>query len=112
MPIGLISGDDACIEENRPLFRDAEFVRVKRALGHRSARSLGIAAARTVIRTVAEPRDPARRRDPPVRDRADLVETVPVSRRLDATRVAFPVTSMADAIRCINTASAMSAIVA
>jgi D-aminopeptidase len=43
---------------------------------------------------------------------ADLVETVPVSRRLDATRVAFPVTSMADAIRCINTASAMSAIVA
>jgi D-amino peptidase len=123
IPVGLITGDDACIEEHRPLFPDAEFAEVKRALGQRSARSLGITAARNAIRSAAER---ATRRATEIRPfvieqprelvldmastgLADLVATVPVSRRLDATRVGFPVTSMADALRWMSTANAMSA---
>jgi D-amino peptidase len=124
IPVGLISGDDVCIEEHRPLFPGAEFVQVKQALGQRSARNLGIAATRTAIRTAAER---ATRRageiQPFVIERpselvldmantglADVVATVPVSRRLDATRIAFPLTSMADALRWMSTANAMSAV--
>jgi D-amino peptidase len=123
IPIGLISGDNVCIEENRPLFADAEFVPVKQALGNRAARSLGIADARAAIRTGAER---ATRRAAQIRPfrvvppselvidmanvaLADLIATIPVSRRLDATRVGLPLTSMADAVRWMNTASAMSA---
>ena len=120
--VGLITGDNACIEENRPLFPDAEFVQVKRAFGHRSARSLGPENARTVIRAAAE-RATRRAADirPFVIERprelvldmastslADLVETIPVSRRVDATRIAFSITSMSEAVRWMNTASAMS----
>ena len=124
IPVGLISGDDVCIEEHRPLFPDAEFAQVKQALGQRSARSLGIAAAQSMIRAAAER---AIRRAAEIRPfrsgqprelvldmantgLADVVATVPVSRRLDATRVAFPLTSMADALRWMSTANAMSAL--
>ena len=123
IPVGLVTGDDACLEENRPLFPDAEFAQVKRALGQRSARSIGIAAARTKIRAAAER---ATRKAAEVRPfiierprelvldmastgLADVISTIPVSRRLDATRVAFPLTSMADAVRWMGTANAMTA---
>ena len=121
--VGLITGDDVCVEEHRPLFPDAEFVQVKRALGNRAALSLGVTAARAAIRAAAER---ATRRAAEIRPfrieqprelvldmtgaaLADLVETIPVSRRLGATRVGLPLTSMADAVRWMNTASAMSA---
>ena len=123
IPVGLVTGDDVCVEEHRPLFPGAEFVQVKRALGNRAAHSLGITTARTAIRAAAER---ATRRAAEIRPfrieqphelvldmtgaaLADLVETIPVSRRLGPTRVGLPLTSMADAVRWMNTASAMSA---
>ena len=70
IPVALVTGDDACIEENRSLFQGAELVQVKRAFGQRSARSVGIAAARTMIRDAAERATRRSRRDPAVHHRA------------------------------------------
>lgn len=121
--VGMISGDDVCAAHADAFFPFAERVVVKTALGNRSAASLHPETAREMIRAGAA-RALARKAElrplvlPPSDTltldfvgaaQADLIETIPVARRLDATRVALPIASAADAVRWVNTASAMAA---
>ncbi|TBW41174.1 aminopeptidase [Siculibacillus lacustris] len=123
VPVALVTGDDRTVEETRPLFPEAEFVAVKTALGHRAARQISPARARTAIRAAAaaavarcramapfvvpgpfvaefEMNSPAL---------ADLAAVLPPARRLDATTVAFDCADAADAVGWMNALSALSA---
>ncbi|GAB0115177.1 M55 family metallopeptidase [Acidisoma sp. C75] len=123
VPVVLVTGDDRCAAENRPLFPGATFVTVKTALGNRAARSLSITAAREAIRTGAEAalkKAPLARpfvierpssvefamADPAM---ADLAETLPPAERVDAVTIRFAISSVAEAIGWMNALSAMSA---
>lgn len=121
--IGLISGDDASAAHAEAFFPAAERIVVKTALGNRAAASVhpdlaremiraGAARAlarRAEIRPLALPRSDTLTLDMIGAAQADLIATIPVSRRVDATRVALPIASAADAVRWVNTASAMAA---
>ncbi len=123
IPVGMIAGDDVCAEHCAPFFPLAERVEVKQALGNRAALALHPEAARAAIRAAAAravrraAAMPPLRLDPPralVLDftgaaLADLVATIPVAERLDATRVRFAVASAAEAVRWVNVAAAMAA---
>jgi D-amino peptidase len=123
IPIGLISGDDRCIAQHRPLFPQAELVEVKRAVGNRAALSISPAAAREALSAAArhamgrigdlrpfviiKPRRLVL--DMMTAALADLAETIPLAKRVNATQVRLPIRSAADAVGWVNTISAMSA---
>lgn len=122
VPVGLISGDDCTMAENKDLFPDAEFAVVKYALGERASRQLSVTRARALLRDAA--RNAARRRDWPVptppqgpfrvefqASRATLADqfaVLPPAIRLDAVTVAFDCATMADAVGWMTGLSAMS----
>ncbi len=123
VPVGMVSGDDACAAHVATVFPEAERVVVKTGLGNRAAAALHPEVAREMIRAGAA-RALARRAEIrplalPTSEtltldfvgaaQADLVATIPVARRLDATRVALPIASAADAVGWVNVASAMAA---
>ncbi|MDR3436361.1 M55 family metallopeptidase [Telmatospirillum sp.] len=123
VPIGLISGDDQCADQHRTLFPQAELVTVKRSLGNRAADSLSPAAARQKLAAAAErvmrrlddltpfviakPRRLVIEMNTVVQ--ADLAATIPVAERLDATRLRFQIKSAGEAVRWVNTLSALAA---
>jgi D-amino peptidase len=123
IPVGLISGDDQCIAQHLALFPGAELVAVKRTIGYRAADSLSPAAARQALAAAAQramgriaelrPFVIARPRrlllDMNSAALADLAAIIPLAERLDVTRVRLPIRSSAEAVRWVNTVSAMSA---
>lgn len=123
VPVVMASGDDAFIEENRPLFPGAVFVQTKQALGQNAGVSLSPEAARAAIREgVARALGQASAPRPllipgPVTVTlqtqtpalADLFCLWPTLRRLDAVTLAFEAGSAGDAVRMLNALSAMSA---
>ena len=120
----MASGDDAFIEEHRPLFPAAVFVQTKRATGQTSGISLSPADACAAIRAgVAQglaQRGDARplRLSLPVEVRiqtqtpalADLFCQWPDLRRLAGDEVGFQAPTVAAAVRMVNCLSAMSAL--
>lgn len=122
VPVTLISGDDACAAHCKTFFPNAARVVVKTALGNRAAASVHPEVAREMIRESAArsvcrhgavapvvPKSDAVVLDLIGAAQADLIATIPVSTRLDATRVSLPISSAADAVRWVNVASAMAA---
>jgi len=121
--IGLISGDDASAAHAAEAFPGSERIVVKTALGNRAAASVHPEIAREMIRAGAEralrrradirplvlPRSDTLTLDMIGAAQADLIATIPVATRRDATRVALPIASAADAVRWVNVASAMAA---
>ena len=122
VPVALITGDDVFVAETRAWIPDAAAVVVKDAQGHRTATSLAPTAACEAIAAGARE---AVRRIPglaPLRvptplvvgveaagpALADLFALPPFVRRTGATNVEFDAASMADAVRLLNTLSAMS----
>jgi len=122
VPVALITGDDVFVAETRAWIPDAAAVVVKDAQGHRTATGLAPTAACEAIAAGARE---AVRRIPglaPLRVPAPLVVGVgatgpaladlfalpPFVRRTGATTVEFDAASMADAVRLLNTLSAMS----
>lgn len=122
VPVALVTGDDRCVADNGRLFPDAIMVETKVALGNRAALSLSVSAARDAIR------DGARRAaiaaggmkpfvlqgpftleltmtSPAL---ADLAAIVPSAERHDALNVAFAAKTAAEAVRWVNTISALS----
>lgn len=127
VPVLLASGDDVFATETRPLLPQARFVVTKTAQGHTSAISLSPhnacgaieAAAREVMRmcsatTPAAPLPMAL----PVQCRlqaqtsalADLFAVLPGLERTDAVTISFTATTVQDAVRTLNSLSAMSAL--
>ena len=122
VPVTLISGDDACAAHCKGFFPRAERVAVKTALGNRSAAALHPEAAREAIAAAAKravfrqaevapvvPPSDTLTLDMIGAAQADLVATIPTASRLDATRVALPIASVADAVRWVNVAAALAA---
>lgn len=123
VPIALITGDDRCAAENRPLFPEARFVVVKTALGNRSARALSVQSAREAIQAGAtEALSGGVLPAPFVIERprqlelvmaqtsiADLAEALPPAERADAVTIRFAIASVAEAVGWMNAISAMSA---
>jgi len=122
VPVALASGDDAFIEETRPLFPQAVWVQTKRAHGQHSGVTLAPAVAQRAIASAAQTAmtklaelQPLRI-DPPIACRlvtqtpmlADLFCLWPSLERLDATTLAFSANSMQDTIRTLNSLAAMS----
>jgi D-amino peptidase len=122
VPIGLITGDDVFVAETRAWIPEAAAVVVKDALGHRTATSLAPAAACEAI--AAGAREAVRRvpglsplqlpapltvgveaTSPAL---ADLFALPPFVRRVAATTIEFDAASMTEAVRLLNTLSAMS----
>jgi len=123
-PVVMASGDDAFIEEHRPLFPHAVFVQTKRATGQTSGISLAPAAACAAIRTgvaqglgqIALAR-PLRLQLPlAVRIQtqtpalADLFCQWPALQRLAGDEVGFEAPTVEAAVRMVNCLSAMSAL--
>jgi D-amino peptidase len=120
----MASGDDAFIEEHRPLFPEAVLVQTKRATGQTSGISLSPAQSCAAIRAgVAQ--GLARlgavrplRMQVPVAVRiqtqtpalADLFAQWPTLQRLAADEVAFDAPTVEAAVRMVNCLSAMSAL--
>lgn len=122
VPVSLISGDDACAAHCATVFPTAKRVVVKTALGNRSAAALHPEAAREAIAAAAQRSVYRKGMVAPVLQpsdtltldmigaaQADLVATIPTANRLDATRIALPIASVADAVRWVNVASALAA---
>lgn len=123
VPVVMGSGDDAFIEEHRPLFPGAVFVQTKRATGQTSGISLSPDEARAAIRAGVTA---ALRSQPPAPYRvatplevriqtqtpalADLFCQWPTLRRLAGDEVGFGAPSVEAAVRMINCLSAMSAV--
>ena len=124
VPVALITGDDVFVAETRAWIPEAAAVVVKDAQGHRTATSLAPTAACEAIAAGARE---AVRRIPglaPLRVPAPLVVGVeatgpaladlfalpPFVRRTGATTVEFDAASMVDAVRLLNTLSAMSSV--
>jgi D-amino peptidase len=121
VPVAMASGDDAFIEEHRPLFPHALFVQTKRATGQTSGISLSPEASRSAIRAGVAA---ALRQPPPapyvlraplqVRIQtaspalADLFCQWPTLQRLATDQVGFDAPSVEAAVRIVNCLSAMS----
>ena len=122
VPLALASGDDAFIEEHRPLFPDTVFVQTKRATGHTSGVSLSPAQACSAIRAgMAAALSQSHRPRPfvlpgPLEVRiqtsspamADLFCQWPTLRRMDGDEIGFEAPTVEAAVRMINCLSAMS----
>jgi len=120
----MASGDDAFIEEHRPLFPEAVFVQTKRATGQTSGISLSpvesCAAIRAGVAQALAQRAGARplRLPVPLEVRiqtqtpalADLFCQWPELRRLGGDEVGFQAPTVAAAVRMVNCLSAMSAL--
>lgn len=123
VPIALITGDDRCATENRPIFPEVTFVVVKTALANRAAQAMSVPSAREAIRAGAEK---ALRNEPRPApfvieqprllelvmnhpSLADLAEVLPAAERVDATTIRFSISCVAEAIGWMNAVSAMSA---
>ncbi len=122
VPVAMASGDDAFIDEHRPLFPGTRFVQTKRATGHTAGISLSPAAACAAIRTgVAEamraPLPPTFALSGKIDVRiqtqtaalADLFCQWPSLERLAGDEVGFEAPTVEAAVRMINSLSAMSA---
>lgn len=123
VPVALITGDDRCAAENRPIFPGASFVVVKTALGNRATRAMSVQSARDAIRAgAAEALSGSQRPAAFVIDRprvlelvmnhpslADLAEALPPAERADAVTIRFAISSAAEAVGWMNAISAMSA---
>lgn len=122
VPVGLITGDDRCEAENRPLFPEAEFAVVKQAFGQRAARSISTARAHALLKAKAKaavakaasipvvaPKGPFRAEFHMARAvLADQMEILPPAIRVDPMTVAFDCASMAEVIGWMTAMSAMS----
>jgi D-aminopeptidase len=124
VPVILGSGDDAFIEETAPLFPGARWVQVKTAGGHGSGASLSPSAARRAIAEAAEAAVRAAAAERPVPLRipgpiecrlqtqgpalADLFCLWPALEREDGVTLRFTAGSVQDAVRMLNSLSAMS----
>jgi D-amino peptidase len=122
VPVVMGSGDDAFIEENRPLFPHATFVQTKRATGHTSGISLSPAQACAAIRAGVAAALAARGTarplvlEGPIAVRiqtqtpamADLFCQWPTLQRHGGDEVAFEAPTVEAAVRMINCFSAMS----
>lgn len=127
VPVIMASGDDVFIAEHRPLFPHVQWVQTKVAHGHASGVSLApqasCAAIEQAVQTAVRARvdrdtpAPLLKIDAPIRCRiqtqssglADLFCMWPALVRVDGVTVSFEAASMQDAIRMINSLSAMSA---
>ncbi|MBL0142556.1 MAG: M55 family metallopeptidase [Betaproteobacteria bacterium] len=123
VPVVMASGDDAFVEEHRPLFPHAVFVETKRATGNTSGVSLSPAQACEAIRAgVAVALAQGKAASPfviagPVAVRiqtqtpalADLFCQWPVLKRTGGDEVAFGAATVEAAVRMVNCLSAMSA---
>jgi D-amino peptidase len=122
VPVGLVSGCDQAVAENRAHFPKAEFVQVKTALGNRAARQLPVVQARAAIRDAAT-RAVRRAKELPlftvagpfvaefVMNRpvlADQGAILPPARRLDATTLAFDCATVAEAIGWMSALSTLA----
>jgi len=121
-PVIMASGDDAFIEETRPLFPHAEFAQTKRATGNTSGISLSpeqscAAIQAAVARAVRRCGECSPLQIPgPITVRlqvqtpalADLFCTWPSFERLDAETLRFDAPDIEAAVRMINCLSAMS----
>ena len=124
VPVVMCSGDDAFIEEHRPIFPHATFVQTKRATGQTSGISLSPAQACGAIRAgvAAALAQPVNARpfllEGPIAVRiqtqtpalADLFCQWPSLRRLDGDELGFDAPTVEAAVRMINSLSAMSAL--
>lgn len=123
VPVVMGSGDDAFIEEHRPLFPQAVFVQTKRATGHTSGVSLSPEESRAAIRAgvseaLRRPLPVALRVAAPLQVRietqgpalADLFCQWPALRRMAGDEVGFEAPSIEAGVRMINCLSAMSAL--
>jgi D-amino peptidase len=121
VPVVMASGDDAFIEEHRPLFPQAVFVQTKRATGQTSGISLSPEAARAAIRAGVGAALRQQRPAPcllrlPLKVRiettspalADLFCQWPTLERLGSDAIGFEVPTVEDAVRIVNCLSAMS----
>ena len=128
VPVILGSGDDVFIDENREFFPGARWVQTKVAYSHSSGVTMAPAeaqasieqAAQLAVQDLADPAlvEPAQSLlvAPPVECLlttqgpaiADLFCTWPALSRLDGVTVRFVAASMQDAIRTLNSLSAMS----
>lgn len=122
VPVIFASGDDAFIEETRPLFPAAQWVQTKVAHGQGSGVTLAPAAARRAIAQGAEAaaRNLAQavpfRIPGPIECRlqtqssalADLFCMWPALERVDGVTVGFTAPTMQAAIRMLNSLAAMS----
>jgi D-amino peptidase len=120
----MASGDDAFIEEHRPLFPEAVFVQTKRASGQTSGTSLSPAQSCAAIRAgVAQglarlPAPQPLRMQRPLAVRiqtqtpalADLFCQWPTLRRLGGDEIAFEAPTVEAAVRMVNCLSAMSSL--
>lgn len=101
VPVVLVTGDQAIVEEARSLLSEVEGVAVKEGVGRNAARSLTPAVAQRLIEQAAERAVRARRAPlmipPPLTltvdfarsAHADMAELLPGSRRMGARRVEF-----------------------
>jgi D-amino peptidase len=124
VPVVMCSGDDAFIEEHRPIFPHATFVQTKRATGQTSGISLSPAQACSAIRAgvAAALAQPVNARpfvlEGPIAVRiqtqtpalADLFCQWPSLRRLGGDELGFDAPTVEAAVRMINSLSAMSAL--
>jgi len=122
VPVALVTGDDRCVVENSCLFPDAVMVQTKVALGNRAALNLSVAATLDAIRDGAyRAAKAARTMKPFVLEGpftleltmaapalADLAAIVPTAERRDALTVAFTAKTVSEAVRWVNTISALS----
>jgi D-amino peptidase len=120
----MASGDDAFIEEHRPLFPHAVFVQTKRATGQTSGISLSPEQSRAAIRAgvaqALKQHSGARplRLETPVAVRiqtqtpalADLFCQWPTLQRIAGDELAFEAPTVEAAVRMVNCLSAMSAL--
>ena len=124
VPVAMASGDDAFIEEHRPLLPHAVFVQTKRATGQHSGVSLSPAQSCSAIRAgVAAALAQADKLQPllmkaPLAVRvqtqtpalADLFCQWPTLRRLASDMVGFDAPTVEAGVRMLNGLSAMSAV--
>jgi D-amino peptidase len=124
VPVVMASGDDAFIEEHRPLFPHAVFVQTKRATGQNSGVSLSPAQSCAAIRAGAaqalsrrgEARPLMLKTPVAVRVQtqtpalADLFCQWPTLQRLSGDELGFEAPSVEAAVRTLNCLSAMSAL--
>jgi D-amino peptidase len=122
VPVAMASGDDAFIEEHRPLFPHATFVQTKRAAGQNSGVGLSPAQSCSAIRAgVATALAQLNAARPyvlpgPIAVRiqtqtpalADLFCQWPTLERLQGNEVGFEAPTVAAAVRMVNSFSAMS----
>jgi D-amino peptidase len=122
VPVAMASGDDAFIEEHRPLFPHATFVQTKRAAGQNSGVGLSPAQSCSAIRAgVATALAQLNAARPyvlpgPIAVRiqtqtpalADLFCQWPTLERLQGNEVGFEAPTVEAAVRMVNSFSAMS----